>query len=99
MGKKHVKEEYQREKVRQNIRDKYGIEKKQTTKKADKPTAEMLEEIKKEYGMDDEDAKTLKDKMAKDAADREAAKDKVEQKMEVRKMKKELKKDLGVDKC
>jgi len=97
--KKHIKEEYQREKVRQNIRDKYGIEKKQPTKKSDKQTAAMMEELRKEYGMDDEDAKELQNKMDKDAAERDAAKEKVEQKMEVRKMKKELKKDLGVDKC
>ena len=51
--------------VRQNIRDKYGIEKKQPTKKSDKQTAAMMEELRKEYGMDDEDAKELKDKMDK----------------------------------
>ena len=98
--------------MRQNIRDKYGIEKKQPTKKSDKQTAAMMEELRKEYGMDDEDAKELKDKMDKviqssafcshwqknpqilvnlnfmtfafqDAAERDAAKEKVEQKMEV----------------
>ena len=97
--KKHIKEEYQREKVtlsskpggaerlktfwsenqragdpkrimnlfqvRQNIRDKYGIEKKQPTKKSDKQTAAMMEELRKEYGMDDEDAKELQNKMDK----------------------------------
>ena len=34
---------------------------------------DRLEEIKKEYGMDDEDAKTLKDKMAKVPAAPEAS--------------------------
>jgi len=82
--KKHIKEEYQREKVRQNIRDKYGIEKKQPAKKSDKQTAAMMEELRKEYGMDDEDAKELQNKMDKDAAERNAAKEKVEQKMEVK---------------
>ena len=51
--------------MRQNIRDKYGIEKKQPTKKSDKQTAAMMEELRKEYGMDDEDAKELKNKMDK----------------------------------
>ena len=51
--------------VRQNIRDKYGIEKKQPTKKSDKQTAAMMEELRKEYGMDDEDAKELQNKMDK----------------------------------
>merc|ERR1712088_777129 len=60
--KKHIKEEYQREKVRQNIRDKYGIEKKQPTSKSDKQKAAMMEELKKEYGLDD-DARELEDKM------------------------------------
>ena len=88
--------------VRQNIRDKYGIEKKQPTSKSDKQKAAMMEELKKEYGLDDEDAKELEDKMKKvwsldtesqffasiqllfqDAAERDAAKEKVEQKMEV----------------
>ena len=91
--------------VRQNIRDKYGIEKKQPTSKSDKQKAAMMEELKKEYGLDDEDAKELEDKMKKvwsletesqffasiqlfffiqDAAERDAAKEKVEQKMEVK---------------
>ena len=51
--------------ARQNIRDKYGIEKKQPTKKSDKQTAAMMEELRKEYGMDDEDAKELQNKMDK----------------------------------
>ena len=51
--------------MRQNIRDKYGIEKKQPTKKSDKQTAAMMEELRKEYGMDDEDAKELQNKMDK----------------------------------
>ena len=51
--------------MRQNIRDKYGIEKKQGTKKSDKQTAAMMEELRKEYGMDDEDAKELQNKMDK----------------------------------
>ena len=51
--------------VRQNIRDKYGIEKKQPTSKSDKQKAAMMEELKKEYGLDDEDAKELEDKMKK----------------------------------
>merc|ERR1711874_68731 len=73
--KKHIKEEYQREKVRQNIRDKYGIEKKASTKKggSGKPSAAMVEELKAEYGMDDQDAKQLQAKMSRDAAEREAA--------------------------
>ena len=51
--------------VRQNIRDKYGIEKKQPTSKSDKQKAAMMEELKKEYGLDDEDARELEDKMKK----------------------------------
>merc|ERR1711874_39714 len=94
--KKHVKEEYQREKVRQEMRDKYGIQKKSS---GGKPKTAVLEEIKKDYGMNDEDARVLQQKVSEDAAQREAAKAKVDKKMETRKMKKEIKKDLGVDKC
>merc|ERR1712183_1081789 len=94
--KRHVKEEYQREKVRQEMRDKYGIQKKST---GGRPKTEVLEEIKKDYGMNDKDARALQQKISEDAAQREAAKAKVDKKMETRKMKKEIKKDLGVDKC
>merc|ERR1711874_744054 len=86
--KKHVKEEYQREKD--------GIQKKSS---GGKPKTAVLEEIKKDYGMNDEDARALQQKVSEDAAQREAAKAKVDKKMETRKMKKEIKKDLGVDKC
>merc|ERR1712228_733835 len=94
--KRHVKEEYQREKVRQEMRDKYGIQKKNT---GSRPKTEVLEEIKKDYGMNDKDARALQQKISEDAAQREAAKAKVDKKMETRQLKKELKKDPGVDKC
>merc|ERR1712215_270800 len=95
--KRHVKEEYQREKVRQEMRDKYGIQKKSTG--GGKTKTAVLEEIKKDYGLTDQDARALQQKVSEDAAQREAAKAKVDKKMETRKMKKEIKKDLGVDKC
>ena len=95
--KKHVKEEYQREKLRQEMRDKYGITKKNVG--VGKPKTAVLEEIKKDYGMNDKDARALQQKLSEDAAQREAAKAKVDKKMETRKMKKDIKKDLGVDKC
>ena len=59
--KKHVHEEYQREKKRQEIRDKYGIAKKGNNSK-DK-NKDLLEEIKKDYGMSDLEARELQRKM------------------------------------
>ena len=59
--KKHVQEEYQREKKRQEIRDKYGIAKKGNNSK-DKGK-DLLEEIKKDYGMTDLEARELQRKM------------------------------------
>merc|ERR1711915_1053627 len=94
--KKHIDDEYQREKKRQEIRDKYGIQKKSESVK-DKQ--KVLNEMKKEYGMSDEDASELQKKMFQDQEDRDRTKAKVDKKMEKRAMKKELKKDLGVDKC
>ena len=91
-------DEYQREKVRQEMRDKYGIQKKGgASGKKDK--AAVLDEIKKDYGMSDMDARALQKKLSDEEAQRDAAKAKVDQKMETRKLKKEIKKDLGVDKC
>merc|ERR1712212_400601 len=58
--RRHVKEEYQREKVRQEMRDKYGIQKKSA---AGRPKTEVLEEIKKDCGMNDKDARALQQKM------------------------------------
>ena len=58
--KKHIDDEYQREKKRQEIRDKYGIQKKpESTKDKQK----VLNEMKKEYGMSEEDASELQKKM------------------------------------
>lgn len=59
--KKHIDEEYQREKRRQEIRDKYGIQKKNQTAK-DKQ--KVLDDMKKEYGMSDADARVLQQKMS-----------------------------------
>merc|ERR1719376_1485188 len=83
--KRHIKEEYQREKVRQEMRDKYGIQKKSTG--GGKTKTAVLEEIKKDYGLTDQDARALQQKVSEDAAQREAAKAKVDKKMETRKMK------------
>ena len=58
--KKQIDDEYQREKKRQEIRDKYGIEKKQT---GTKDKMKMINDMKKEYGMSDEDARELQQKM------------------------------------
>ena len=114
--KKHVQEEYQREKKRQEIRDKYGIAKKGNNSK-DK-NKDLLEEIKKDYGMSDLEARELQRKMnevlilglgfvnsfivvffTQETEERDATKKKVDKKMETRALKKEMKKDLGVDKC
>ena len=115
--KKHVQEEYQREKKRQEIRDKYGIAKKGNNSK-DK-SKDLLEEIKKDYGMSDLEARELQRKMnevllldlkfviifitifffTQETEERDATKKKVDKKMETRALKKEIKKDLGVDKC
>ena len=75
----------------------------------------MLEEIKKDYGMTDLEARELQRKMkevilqsgedwhvcttTQESEERDAAKQKVDKKMETRALKKEIKKDLGVDKC
>ena len=58
--KKQIDDEYQREKKRQEIRDKYGIEKKQT---GTKDKMKMINDMKKEYGMSDADARELQQKM------------------------------------
>merc|ERR1712050_206299 len=82
--KKHVQEEYQREKKRQEIRDKYGIAKKGNNSK-DKGK-DMLEEIKKDYGMTDLEARELQRKMNEETEQRDATK----KKMETRALKKEI---------
>merc|ERR1712038_349914 len=97
--KKHVQEEYQREKKRQEIRDKYGIQKKGNNTKDKNKDKDLLEEIKKDYGMTDLEARELQRKMKEESEERDAAKQKVDKKMETRALKKEIKKDLGVDKC
>ena len=61
--KKHVQEEYQREKKRQEIRDKYGIAKKGNNSKDKSKDKDLLEEIKKDYGMTDLEARELQRKM------------------------------------
>ena len=58
--KQHIDEEYQREKKRQEIRDKYGIQKKA---QSSKDKQKVLDEMKKEYGMSDADARELQQKM------------------------------------
>merc|ERR1712087_821568 len=70
--KKHVQEEYQREKKRQEIRDKYGIAKKGNNSK-DK-SKDLLEEIKKDYGMSDLEARELQRKMNEETEERDATK-------------------------
>merc|ERR1711953_1542606 len=97
--KKHVQEEYQREKKRQEIRDKYGIAKKGNNSKDKSKDKDLLEEIKKDYGMTDLEARELQRKMNEESEERDATKKKVDKKMENRALKKEIKKDLGVDKC
>ena len=58
--KQHIDDEYQREKKRQEIRDKYGIAKKA---QSSKDKQKVLSEMKKEYGMSDEEARELQQKM------------------------------------
>ena len=58
--KQHIDDEYQREKKRQEIRDKYGIQKKA---QSSKDKQKVLTEMKKEYGMSDEEARELQQKM------------------------------------
>ena len=43
------------------MRDKYGIQKKNT---GGRPKTEVLEEIKKDYGMNDKDARALQQKIS-----------------------------------
>merc|ERR1711953_1499433 len=97
--KKHVQEEYQREKKRQEIRDKYGIAKKGNNSKDKSKDKDLLEEIKKDCGVTDLEARELQRKMNEESEERDATKKKVDKKMENRALKKEIKKDLGVDKC
>ena len=63
--KRHVQDEYQREKKRQEIRDKYGIQKKGSNGKDKKKDQDLVEEIKKDYGMSDLEARELQQKMKK----------------------------------
>ena len=100
---------------RQEIRDKYGIQKKGNNGKDKKKDHDLVEEIKKDYGMSDLEARELQQKMNKvglapqivdsdildiqESEERDEAKRKVDKKMETRALKKEMKKDLGVDKC
>merc|ERR1712062_930612 len=86
--KKHVQEEYQREKKRQEIRDKYGIAKKSNSSSSKDKSKDLLEEIKKDYGMSDLEARELQRKMNEETEERDATKQKVDKKMETGALKK-----------
>eukprot|EP00095_Tigriopus_kingsejongensis_P002651 maker-scaffold441_size170131-snap-gene-0.42 protein:Tk02651 transcript:maker-scaffold441_size170131-snap-gene-0.42-mRNA-1 annotation:"Complexin-1" len=77
--KKREQKEYQREKFREGIRQKYGIEK----------TA-----VKKDYNMSEEEFVEFKEKVASDRAEKQRSQVKIEQKLERRKAKKELKSNV-----
>merc|ERR1712243_29449 len=94
-----VKERYQREKVHEDIREKYGIVKKLSPKKNVKSDIAVLYELKVKYGMEDEDARELQNKMNNEAMETQAAKEKVDKKMEVRKKKKKIRENLRMDNC
>merc|ERR1719397_691222 len=85
--KKHEKEQYQREKMRQNLRDKYGIKK--TTSG---PSSSAVEEVKKSYNMDQDEAKQFDQAIAQDEARRLHNTEKIDKKLQKRQAKKELKK-------
>ncbi|XP_023329117.1 complexin-2 [Eurytemora carolleeae] len=59
--KRHQQEEYQREKVRETIRQKYGIKKPAENSKAKKK--EMVAEVAKDYNLSVEDARQLERKI------------------------------------
>lgn len=92
--KKHQKAEYQREKVRENIRQKYGIEK--PSGKTDRKV--LVDQIAKDYDMTEEDAKALQVQMSKDAVERLESKEKIEKKLDRRRKKMEMKQQV-TEKC
>ena len=92
---KYIEEEFVREKMRQTIRDKYGIKKKSPTMKSEEEREATLEKLRNEYGMGDDFANQLKKKMDQNAAEQKVVMESVEQKMkkEKRRKRSELKND------
>merc|ERR1712088_219231 len=92
---KYIEEEFVREKMRQTIRDKYGIKKKSPTVKSEEEREATLEKLTNEYGMGEDFANELKKKMDQNATERKEVMESVEQKMkkERRRKKRELKND------
>lgn len=91
--KRHQKEEYQREKVRENMRQKYGIAK-PAQKGGGKVAA--VEEVAKDYGLDEETTKELNSRILKDEEEREKSRNKIDKKLDKRRQKKELKEKCQV---
>merc|ERR1711862_447785 len=95
-SEEEAKEPPSEKELKEEEKRKLGIQKKA---QSSKDKQKVLTEMKKEYGMSDEEARELQQKMFQDQEERDATKAKVDKKMEKRAFKKELKKDLGVDKC
>jgi len=91
--KKFEKEQYQREKMRQNLRDKYGIQKKESG-----PSKSAVESVKKDYNMGAEEARKFDQAIAQDQSRRSQANEKIEKKLERREKKKAMKRQM-TDSC
>ena len=94
---KYIEEEFVREKMRQTLRDKYGIKKKSPTMKSEEEREAVLEELRDEYGMGDDYVNRLKKKMDQNAAERKVVMESVEQKMKMERRRKRG--DFGMDQC
>ena len=89
--KRIMQEDYQVEKLRQNIKDKYGIQKEGDKAQAKKRMA-ALEKIKKDYNLSKSEVRDLKLDDGQDETERDTTKKKEEEKTEKRRVKKEVKK-------
>jgi len=90
--KKHDRAEYAREKFRENIRQKYGIGRKSA--ESMEASDMTLQQVKKDYHMNPEEFETFQQKVETDNLQRRASFKKINQKLDDRHRRKEMKKNF-----